>query len=370
MEPLIRNCYKEMDIKNVNSVIFSKRINAIDNILKDDTFEKDNWGILTKWLINIDTDNDEVEEILIELEKKFCKEDTEFSKDNSKEMRVLTQILIYSYCEQNNEMRIPLIILCGSNIGYKLESKKISSLFDGLIRDWRLEQRGNEQNEVSIKSLRVKELQNKITKEKKELEDNISAFQYSTDKFDSMLKMLETCEKNFLDMQKREEYLLNELEIQREESDILWWTISEWSNIYCTSIKNLFNYEAAIVVPIELSKLTKFDLGPYALKQIIYKVMSLSKDEEQNITLTNIVDSIRDEIYDVIEVETLEIDEVQPILLAIKSKYESRKSPDVDAWKTVFFAKSNKTPDEIQMNVFDFAYQLYLELELANLFNE
>jgi hypothetical protein len=123
--------------------------------------------------------------------------------------------------------------------------------------------------------------------------------------------------------------------------------------------------EAVLAVAVESWKLIEFDIGPCSIRQIIYKGISFLKNQPENISLEDVVQAVNDKIYDSIEMNRLSIGRTQPILMALKCAYECKDSSSGDAWKIIFENQCGRKTDSIRMNVKKFAYQLYLELELA-----
>lgn len=56
---------------------------------------------------------------------------------------------------------------------------------------------------------------------------------------------------------------------------------------------------------------------------------------------------------------------MQPILMALKCMYECKEASDEQAWQAVFEGRGKRKATDLKMSVEEFAYQLYLELELA-----
>lgn len=365
MEKVLRQCYKERDIIGANSTVFQNRMASIERILKKRILKDSEWEILTNWMLGIESK--EIEDIFINLEKNFCEEDANFSKDeNIKELQILVGVLIYEYSRNKNNYLLPITIVCGHHIGNSIMSESLYQLFVQYINDMRLSLRHPKLVGESNYSIEISQFKNSIEEKKKKCEEGKS-FSYSVTEIDSIVNLLEKCDKNFKQIKQREKYLSDELMAQKEETDIAWWLLAEWSESYNCPLSELKIEEAVLAVPIEIKNLCQYALGPYAIKQVIYKGISHLKNREDSISLGNFVNEVKEKFTELIEIEKLKINQVQPILTALKCMYECKETTDEQAWKAIFEGCSKRKIEDLKMCAGEFAYQLYLELELAYL---
>lgn len=365
MEKLLRNCYTEAEIKGANAVVFQKRSNVIRTIVDERLLEEDEWKDLTEWVLGIK--NNEVEDILIKLEENFCKEDEYFSKESIKELRILGSVLVYQYSKEYGIFRYPLMIICGCHAGHMPVSKSLYLLFVQCVNEMRLAIRHTKEVDKIDCNLGAAKLKETIAEAKKKLEEEKKTFSYSSVQFNSMVDILCQCEFVLQNHMKREEYLADELKAQKEESNMAWWLLNEWSNIYECPLSELSPEKAALTVPIELWELNEYMIGAYTIKQLIFKGMSFLKKQSNTISLDDLIESAGENIYRLINIENIPVEQMQPILMALKCAYECRSNSDDKAWKTVFEAKCQRKAEEIKLDAKEMAYQLYLELELAYL---
>lgn len=365
MEKLLRNCYAEAGLKGANAVIFQKRSNVIRTIVDERLLEENEWEGLTEWVLDIK--NNEVDDILIKLEENFCKEDENFSKENIKELKVLGTVLVYQYSKEYGIFRFPLMIICRCHAGYMLLSKSLYLLFVQYIDEMRLAMRHTKEVDKKDCNLGAAKLKKTIVEAKKKLEEEEKIFSYSSVQFDSIVDILCQCELVLQNQMKREQYLVDELKAQKEESNMAWWLLNEWSNIYVCPLSELSPEKAALTVPIELWELNEYVIGAYTIKQLIFKGMSFLKEHSNTISLDDLIESVGEDIYRLINIEDIQAEQIQPILMALKCAYECRNNSDDKAWRIVFEAKCQRKAEEVKLDAKEMAYQLYLELELAYL---
>lgn len=362
MDKLLRTCYMESGIKGANAVVFQKRRDAIRTLIDEDILEQKEWKDLTEWVLGIK--NSKIENVLIKLEESFCKEDEKFSIGNVKELQILVPALIYQYSKENRILRFSLMIICGCHAGYMLLSQSLYLLFVQYVDEMRLAIRHTEKVDKRNSNLGAAKFKAAIEgAKKKEGED----FSYDVDQFDGIVNMLCQCELFLQNQTKREQYLMNELKVQKEESNMAWWLLNEWSSSYERSFSELLLEEAVLAIPIELWNLNEFAIGAYTVKQLIIKGISFLKKQSDFVSLDSIVKVARENIYQLINIADIQPEHTQPVLMALKCAYDCGNNSDEKAWKAIFEAKCQRKVEEIQMSAKEMACQLYLELELANL---
>lgn len=366
MEKLLRQCYKEKKIVMPSSIVFQNRITSIDQILKNEILDESEWKILTNWILG--KENIKVEDILIKLEKNFCQEDVNFTiEKNEKELQILVGILIYKYSQNEENYLLPMMVICGYHTEKDVISNGLYQLFIQYINSTRLSIRHPNFLERSNYSLGIKQLKKSITEKKKKFEEEGANFSYGAAEINTMISLLEKYENNFEYIMQKEKYLLEKLKAQEEETDIVWWLLNEWSQSYNCSFSKLKIEERVLAASIELYRLNQYILGPYAIRSVIYRAISREKKHTSNIFLENFINIVKNKVLELIDIEKIDPEQVQPILIALKCIYECKESTDEQAWKTLFEGRSKRKVADFKMSAEEFAYQLYLELELAHL---
>lgn len=370
MEKILRQCYKERKIIGANSIVFQNRIASIERIIENGILDEVEWKSLTNWMLG--KENKDVEDILIKLEVIFCQEDTDFTiEKNAKELQILVGILIYNYSKNEDNYLLPMMVICGCHSENSVISECLYQLFMQYIDDMRLSMRHPECVEESNYIIGINQLKKNINEKKKKHEEEGTSFSYSSTEIDTIVNLLEKCENNFKYVMRREKYLSDELNAQKEETDIAWWLLNEWSESYNCPFSELKIEEIILAVPIELYNLSQYTLGPYAVRPVIYRGISQWKKRTNNISLEGFVNVVKNKVTELklIDIENieLELEQVQPLLTALKCVYECKESPNEQAWQAVFEGRSKRKVADLKMSVEEFAYQLYLELELAHI---
>ena len=360
MERLLRSCYDEMSIVGSNTLLYEKREKAITNILDEEVLSREEYISLVDWLLGIDK---EPEELLIKLEKAFCQQDDTFAYKGSgdKETAILCIVLLYEYCERENDYEILLRILCGARVGYKLKSHIMLEKFKEMLSEYRIKIRGEEAF-VSIEKMST------FTDMKKalaEASENEESFETSVADMKKIIEQIELCQKNLKILEENENKYRSNMKAKSEETNLLWWMVSEWSDCCKKLYRNMTAVEAALTIPVELYDLVEFKLYPYATEQMIRRILSVTNEFTENeYTLYDMIKTVRKELVKNknLDFSKLTINsKIQPILYALKMKDEAEKEED---WPVMFRVSTGYEITKLKMTVMNFSLQLCRELEL------
>lgn len=363
MRDLLRKCYKEVRIEGANTPLFQKREVSIHDVYTKNLLKKQEYYILTRWFLG--EYDAETEKCLIHIEEIFCEKDMDFKKDDEKELRLLCEILVYDYSEKHNMLEFALMILCGVNIGNKLSSNIIYGKFKKLVDKERLSSRNVEESKGKYPTSTINKLQKGI----KEIKNNLAEderFEYPSEFLDLLVD-----EVNILTQQNKYLYQQNTrlqqlITKQREETNILWWMMNEWSELYEKPFNKLNDKEIAIAAPIGLYNHLQDNLFPYAGNQIIHYFLEKCEKPEQEYSISEYLNEINDELLNkiIFKFKTEKIEKVQCIIKALYCMKQC--GCEGEAWKGMFKKEYGKEPDKVCLTSFEFANQLKQELELVS----
>ncbi len=361
MRDLLRKCYKEVRIEGANTPIFQKRETSLNKICSKNLLEEQEYYIITRWLLG--EYGTETEKCLVHIEEIFCEEDVDFTKEDEKELRLLCEILVYDYSKRKGMLEFALMILCGVNIGKKLSSNIIYEKFKKLVDEERLSSRNDEESKGKYPASAMNKLQKSIKEVKNNLAEGES-FEYSSELLDLLVDEVNilTQQNKYLHQQNTE--LQQLVTKQREETDILWWMMNEWSELYEKPFNKLNDKEIAIAVPTELYNHSQYILFPYAGNKIIRNFLEKCEDPEKKFSVFEYLREINDELLNRLNYEfrTEEIEKVQCITMALYCM--ERCGCEGDAWKAMFKKEYGGEVDSICLTPYEFADQFQWELEL------
>jgi len=156
------------------------------------------------------------------------------------------------------------------------------------------------------------------------------------------------------------ETLDSNLDVQREENDILWWLYGECSRDLETKFSDLDKPGVSLVLAREMSDLTRKFPGPVSSKAFLDKALSISGlSGNEKISIKDAVNSTdrswREEFINSLEFEM--ISDFCPAHLAIEKSLETDGGDD---WMPIFKKASGVDPASLIV-LLDLAMQFYLE---------
>ncbi len=364
MKDLIRKCYQEAGITDANAKRFENRVTTIQHILdNNDFFKKEDWALLTKWAIGAVSD-DIVESQLIHLEEAFCEADDGYTNANIKELHILVELLLYQYCQKTENLLLTSIVVCCDGIGWKLKSKLLYGKFLAFANATRLALRQVDQHMLvgmidTRLPFRTIKAQLEAIVDEEETTDETAEIE-----IEQLADDLEATKERFRDFARLNRILAFALSVQREESDILWWMLAEWSETCQKSYRDMSKEEAALFSAYELSNSISFSIGPYASKNILAKMISLGRTENQELSsAAALIDRLDGKIQP--SFEECRVTEIQPILSALNAKRNAIQRGKDDKWRQYYEMNCEKDLDSLLLTPLDFGWQLYLEIELG-----
>ncbi len=163
--------------------------------------------------------------------------------------------------------------------------------------------------------------------------------------------------------------LKEQLEYKQEESNLLWWMVAGWSDIYDCSFEALGDKQAALAVPFEVMDCVLWVPSPIATQKIIKKALS-GKGLEKKYAVKDYISAADEKIFSKCEYIDYDLSDCVgfvPILELLQLREQFPKQDELPAVYKLFGKKYNSTFLERKISVFDFACQLFYECELLEL---
>lgn len=213
----------------------------------------------------------------------------------------------------------------------------------------------------------------KLQKSIKEKKDNLAedeSFEYSSELLDLLVNEVNILAQQNQYLLQQNEDLQRLLTGEREETDILWWMINEWSELYDKPFNKLNDKQIAIAAPIGLYEHLQDVLFPYAGNQIIRYFLEKCEKPEQEYSISEYLKDVNDDFLckDVFDFKMEQIEKVQCITRALYCMKQC--GCEGDAWKVMFQKGYGTDPDEVCITPTAFAFQFQRELELASYFTK
>ena len=361
MRDLLRKCYTEVRIAGANTTLFQKRESSIRRIYEYGLLKQQDYYILTRWLLG--ESNSETEKCLIHTEEIFCKEDRNFTKEDERELHLLCEILVCEYSEKKDIIEFALMILCGFNIEKQLISNIIYKKFKKLIDEKRLSLRTVKESNKNYPMSTINNLIKSINEAQHNLADGES-FEYTSKYLNPLINEVGILARQNKYLCQRDSELRKLVIHQKEEMDILWWIMNEWSDLYEKPFHYLNDKEIAIAAPVGLYYHSQEKLFPYAGRQIICYFLKKCEKPEQKYSISEYLMGINEGILDkiILGFETKKIEKVQCIIGALYCM--RRCGCEGDAWKGMFKKEFGWESDKVSITPIAFANQFGRELEL------
>lgn len=109
-------------------------------------------------------------------------------------MQVLCAILLLEHCKENDELTIPLMILCDEGVEKSIACPSLYDEFELIVDQERVKLRECDEEKVTFKNTGFSAFKKSITEEKNEAEDQ--EFEYTTSHIDKMISIIEIQDQN------------------------------------------------------------------------------------------------------------------------------------------------------------------------------
>lgn len=174
--------------------------------------------------------------------------------------------------------------------------------------------------------------------------------------------------KNIKIINQNQEQTLENINILKEDSDILSWIIGSWSNELEKPItRGTLQKDVALLLAKELADFVQVIPGPYAFEGFLKKMLDNCKKETKEYSLVTMVDSIEDAHKSSI-LSCYQMDGVKqentPILFSIKCALDATQ-PNV--WKSMADNKLSINVESIEHETLEWAKLLYFECLLVKI---
>ena len=163
--------------------------------------------------------------------------------------------------------------------------------------------------------------------------------------------------------------LRKQLEYKREESNLLWWMIAEWSDIYDCSFKNIDDKLLAIVIPFEVMSCVSQVPGPIAVKKIIKKALS-GKEINKTYMVKDYISVADERILSCCKNKKYDLSKYTgfvPVLELLQRREEFPEPEKLSTVYNIFEKKYDSAFLDQEITIGEFACQLYYECELMEL---
>ncbi|MGN1157267.1 MAG: GTPase-associated system all-helical protein GASH [Agathobacter sp.] len=201
-----------------------------------------------------------------------------------------------------------------------------------------------------------------------DFKNHIDQKQWDTEAPAKLLEVLNKCQKNFVALKKSIDSFQEAQRVHEEESQLLWWMMSEWSNTLNCQLKTLEKGCACLMLGWEAANFILNYPGPYAMEGIIAKVLSACKGKSETIELPDLImktnKTFKSNIVNEMKHSPL-LDQL-PLTNAIICSDNAEKA---DEWYPKYKREFITREDDICLPLSKYAWQMYLECMASRCYN-
>lgn len=178
----------------------------------------------------------------------------------------------------------------------------------------------------------------------------LSKLQELLRKFDNKLNHLQTYISNLQETQS----------IYREDSQILWWMTSKWSNILKCHLEALEKKECCLMIGYEAASLIANSPGPYSMEGVLKQIIGVCKGADDPVSLADLIMNTSKTFKDMIitEMKNSPILAHLPLCNAI---VRAENTENTEEWYPKFKRECITVGEEISLYPSQYAFQMYIE---------
>lgn len=349
MERYISKWYQSCEIRELSQEQYLQRLEGI----KEFGESKPNISIcneLVKGFMGMEYAKESIADFI----KVFNEKDISFSEENNREIPLLAGMFLLYYVK-NGRQDLAVMLLLLYRRGCKPYQKEIYEQIIAVYENKCMEIREeSEVEDVKIASLK------KISDEEKE--DWSAGADFLQARLTEQLRYIRGINANFGVLKKQLEY-------KREESNLLWWMVAEWSDIYDCSFEHIDDKLLALVIPFEVMSCVSQVPGPIAVKKIIKKALS-GKEINKTYAVKDYISVADEKILSCCKDKNYDLSKYTgfvPVLELLQRREEFPKQEDLPMVYKIFEKKYDSAFLNQEITVGEFACQLYYECELMEL---
>lgn len=286
----------------------------------------------------------------------FFAEDSSFSVRNVQELALLAGATLVALAKNSSYSYLAeLLTLVVSFIRTPTSTTEILKHIRTKFDVDRIKLR-EETRSVSVKSFPAKQI---TELEKLNAEGNTEESQQITE----IIKILRAFQTSFSDLKTQVQLLGDATSVYKEDSQLLWWILSEWSEVLHCSLHTVKSKTACLVLGWEGAGIVEHFPGPYAMEGALQKLLKTCVDEageDASFTLNQIIACAAPKLRtDVIEAcQKASFSDMLPLCSAL---IRSENTENDDEWYPKYRRELLGGIDDPSRTIQDYAWQIYLE---------
>lgn len=282
----------------------------------------------------------------------FSKIDATFSARYSEELALLAGCVLLEIAENNPdydslvEQLVLSICFCGEPIATPEIKQAIQEQYDkdriylresSVEREW-----GEKENTV------------------KDLENHIDENGWDDDADSKLLTVLQRLTAKVNHLQEGLTELQETQSIYREDSQLLWWMLSKWSNVLNCDLETIGKTEGCLMVGYEAASLITNDPGPYSIEGVLKQMVNACLGEDSPVAISDLIMNTNQKFKDriIAEMKNSPLIEYLPLCNAI---IRADNTEAIAEWYPKFKRECIKRNADINLRPSQYALQMYME---------
>lgn len=316
------------------------RLNGIDSVIEwCDSFEKT--VLIVKMYFKVQCDETLKEEFI----DCFYSLDKAFDEENEEEIAILAGCILVKMIQELEQIEVAYLMKILAPF-FENRIKEMTSIADKLIKKQTKE--GSTSTRCGVVAWE-KDWQDQLAEKGKTLSTAPAAYIEIFEKIKKQLSATVDYSNSLLEKNAKCE----------QKIAILSWIVGEWSDLLETSLHNVKGIVGALILGVELADLVEMP-GVYAAETFLYKMLSKCEKTKEKVSLTELVDSQKEEIRKLISDKYGENAEENylPILSAINASVTVEEEK---VWIPAYKKAWNIKPDEITLPLIEWSKLVYFE---------
>lgn len=303
---------------------------------------------LVKMYFGIPVSND----FMMSFADKFIKEDPTFSVRFIEELSLLAGATLVKISETRRHINsfVELLSIASYNFRQPRSAKGIlDAIKEQFTKDCIKLREFSTNGEISIYIPTIK-----VLKEKIENDD------WDINSSKELLEFMQDILKSLRDLKSGLSSVKDSQNVYIEDSQILWWLTSGWSNDLNCPFKNLDKVESCLIIGKEAADLVTNFPGPYAIIGVLNRMIDGCNGSDTKIKITELMGKI-DSNWKTRQSALLSntpLLELLPISAAI---VRSENTENAEEWFPKYMREMHFSTEEIKLSPLEYAIQMYFE---------
>ena len=282
----------------------------------------------------------------------FSKIDATFSARYSEELALLAGCVLLEIAENNPdydslaEQLVLSIYFCGEPIATPEIKQAIQEQYD--------------KDRIHLRESSVKKEEFVKENTVEELEEHIEENGWDDDADSKLLTVLQGLDAKVNHLQEGLTKLKETQSIYREDSQLLWWMLSKWSNVLNCKLETIGKVEGCLMIGYETASLISNDPGPYSIEGVLKQMVDACLGEDSPVAIAELIMN-KDQQFKgriVAELKKSHLIEYLPLCNAI---IRADNTEEIAEWYPKFKRECIKRDADINLRPSQYALQMYME---------